>query len=120
MFDNLKEQFQKELAEMKAAGTYKEEKTITGKQGAEIEVEGKELLNFCGNNYLGLAGSKEMEDAAAEGLKIYGFGMASVRFICGTDTVHKELEGEVAKFFKFDDAILYTSCFDANTGLFET
>ena len=120
MYDNYKKQFIDELAAIKEAGTYKEEKTISGKQGAEIEVEGKELLNFCGNNYLGLAGSKEMEDAAAEGLEKYGFGMASVRFICGTDTVHKELEAEAAKFFGFDDAILYTSCFDANTGLFET
>lgn len=132
MFDNYKAQFEKELEDIKTAGTWKEEKTISGKQGAEIDVvddyrpsasaEGDKhsLVNFCGNNYLGLAGSGEMEAAAKEGLEKYGFGMASVRFICGTGTVHKDLEAEIAKFFGFEDAILYTSCFDANTGLFET
>ncbi len=120
MFTNIKEQFEKELAEMKTAGTYKEEKVITGKQGAEITVDGKTLLNFCGNNYLGLAGSDEMATAAKDGVDKFGFGMASVRFICGTGTVHKDLEAEVANFFGTEDAILYTSCFDANTGLFET
>src|SRR3989344_4307118 len=120
MFTNYKSQFEKDLEDIKSAGTWKEEKTISGKQGAEIEVEGEKLLNFCGNNYLGLAGSQEMEKAAADGLQKYGFGMASVRFICGTGTVHKDLESEVAKFFGTEDAILYTSCFDANTGLFET
>ena len=120
MFTNYKSQFEKDLEDIKAAGTWKEEKTITGKQGAEIEVDGKKLLNFCGNNYLGLAASEEMSAAAKEGLDKYGFGMASVRFICGTDTIHKDLEAEVAKFFGTEDAILYTSCFDANTGLFET
>ena len=122
MFDNYKTQFTKELEDIKAAGTYKEEKTVIGKQGAIITItdddnNNRELLNFCGNNYLGLAGSEEMEAAAKEGLEKFGFGM---RFICGTSTVHKELEAEVAKFFQFEDAILYTSCFDANTGLFET
>lgn len=120
MYESTKEQLKKELEEMKITGTYKEEKVITGKQGAEISVDGKTLLNFCGNNYLGLAGSAEMEGAAKEGLDKYGFGMASVRFICGTSTIHKDLEDEVAKFFGTDDALLYTSCFDANTGLFET
>lgn len=120
MFTNYKSQFEKDLEDIRAAGTWKEEKTITGKQGAEIEVDGKNLLNFCGNNYLGLAASEEMAKAAKEGLDKYGFGMASVRFICGTDTLHKDLEAEVAKFFGTEDAILYTSCFDANTGLFET
>src|SRR3989344_7198320 len=120
MFTNYKSQFEKDLEDIRAAWTWKEEKTITGKQGAEIEVDGKNLLNFCGNNYLGLAASEEMAKAAKEGLDKYGFGMASVRFICGTDTLHKDLEAEVAKFFGTEDAILYTSCFDANTGLFET
>ncbi len=120
MFSNYKSQFEKDLEDIKAVGTWKEEKTITGKQGAEIEVDGQKLLNFCGNNYLGLAGSEEMAQAAKDGLDKYGFGMASVRFICGTSTVHKELEAEIAKFFGFEDALLYTSCFDANTGLFET
>jgi len=99
---------------------WKEEKVITGLQGAEINVDGKMLLNFCGNNYLGLAGSQEMIQIGQEGLEKYGFGMASVRFICGTSTVHKELEDTVSKFFATEDSILYISCFDANTGLFET
>ena len=120
MFENIREQFEKELADFKESGTYKEEKVISGKQDAEIEVDGKRLLNFCGNNYLGLAGSEEMEKAAQKGLEEYGFGMASVRFICGTSTIHKDLEAEIAKFFGTEDAILYSSCFDANTGLFET
>lgn len=120
MFTNYKAQFEKDLEDIQSAGTWKEEKTITGKQGAEIEVDNQRLLNFCGNNYLGLAGSDEVVEAAKSGLEKYGFGMASVRFICGTDTVHKDLESEIAKFFGTEDAILYTSCFDANTGLFET
>jgi glycine C-acetyltransferase len=120
MFDNIKSQFEEELANIKAAGMWKDEKVINGLQGAEIEIEGKKLLNFCGNNYLGLAGSKELIDVAAAGLKKYGFGMASVRFICGTQDIHKELENEVSKFFGTEDTLLYTSCFDANTGLFET
>lgn len=120
MFHNYKEQFKKDLEDMKSAGTWKEEKTVTGKQGAEIVVDGQKLLNFCGNNYLGLAGSGEMTEAAIVGIKKYGFGMASVRFICGTSTIHKDLEREIAKFFGTEDAILYTSCFDANTGFFET
>lgn len=120
MFKNIKQQFEDELKEITDSGMWKEEKVISGLQGAEIEVDGKKLLNFCGNNYLGLAGSQEMIDAAREGVKKYGFGMASVRFICGTSTIHKELENEISKFFGTEDAILYTSCFDANTGLFET
>lgn len=114
------ELFQKELEDIKAAGMWKEEKTITGRQAMEINVDGTSLLNFCGNNYLGLAGSQEMVDIGKEGLEKYGFGMASVRFICGTSTVHKDLEQTIAKFFGTEDAILYISCFDANTGLFET
>ena len=119
MFENIKEQFTNELAEMRENGTYKEEGVIEGAQGTEIKVNGKKLLNFCSNNYLGLAASKELEKAAIAGIKKYGYGMASVRFICGTSTVHKYLEKEIAKFFGTEDAILYTSCFDANTGLFE-
>lgn len=105
---------------MKQGGTYKQEAVIHGWQGAEIEVDGKTLLNFCSNNYLGLAGSRELAEEAKRSLDEHGFGMASVRFIAGTADVHKELESEIAKFFGFDDAILYSSCFDANTGLFET
>ena len=120
MIDSIKSQLNDELSAMKSGGTYKQEKVISGLQGAEIEVEGKKLLNFCANNYLGLAGSKKLADVAKEGLDRYGFGMASVRFICGTGTVHKELEARIAAFFGMDDAILYSSCFDANAGLFET
>ena len=113
-------QIEEEISTIKEAGAYKKEMSITGWQGVEIEVEGKKLLNFCANNYLGLAGSQMLVGAAKEGLDKYGFGMASVRFICGTSTVHKELEAEVSKFFGTEDTILYGSCFDANTGLFET
>lgn len=131
MSTNIKQQFEQELKDIREAGTWKEEKTISGKQGMEIAVvdyDGQgvprqardKLLNFCGNNYLGLAGSKELADAAIAGVQKFGFGMASVRFICGTSTIHKDLEKEIAKFFSAEDAILYTSCFDANTGLFET
>lgn len=112
--------FETELKEIKDAGMLKITKVIKGRQGAEIRIDGKKYLNFCGNNYLGLAGSDEMVKVAQEGLEKYGFGMASVRFICGTGTVHTELESEIAKFFGFEDAILYSSCFDANGGLFET
>lgn len=120
MFDTTKKQFEDELAEIKQGGMWKEEKIISGFQGAEINVDGKKYLNFCGNNYLGLAGSEEMRKVAKEGIDCYGFGMASVRFICGTQTVHKDLEKEISDFFGTEDAILYTSCFDANAGLFET
>lgn len=118
--EELRKQLDHELEEIQLSGTYKREFPITGRQGAEIEVEGKRYLNFCANNYLGLAGSPELVAVAKEALDRYGFGMSSVRFICGTSTVHKELEGEIAKFFETEDAILYSSCFDANGGLFET
>lgn len=120
MFSNLEPQFEAALKEMKENGTYKEEKVLSGLQGPEIKVGERTLLNFCANNYLGLAGSEILQKAAKEGIDKYGFGMASVRFICGTSTVHKELEAEIAKFFGTEDAILYGSCFDANAGLFET
>jgi len=112
--------FKEELKEIKDAGMMKITKVIAGRQGVEIKIDGKKYLNFCGNNYLGLAGTDEMVKVAQEGLAKYGFGMASVRFICGTSSVHIELESAVADFFGFEDAILYSSCFDANTGLFET
>ena len=120
MFKDLKEQFKKELDEMRQAGMYKEEGVVEGMQGPEISINGKTLLNFCANNYLGLAASPELEAAAIEGVKKYGFGTASVRFIVGTQQLHKDLEREISTFFGTEDAILYTSCFDANTGLFET
>lgn len=120
MYNNVKQQFEDELKEIKDAGTWKEEGVLETKQGTEIVANGKALLNFCANNYLGLASSDELAKAAKEGIDKYGFGEASVRFIVGTSTIHKDLEKEIAKFFGQEDAITYTSCFDANTGLFET
>lgn len=117
---NFNKELTEELAEIEKAGMLKITKVIAGKQGAEIKIGGKKYLNFCANNYLGLAGSEDLQKVGIEGLKKYGFGMASVRFICGTSPVHIELEKAVAKFFGFEDAILYSSCFDANGGLFET
>ncbi len=120
MYKTYKLQFEDELREIKDAGTWKEEGVIEGKQGTEIRVGDKTLLNFCANNYLGLASSDDLANAAREALDKYGYGTGSVRFICGTLTVHKDLEKEISKFFGQEDAICYTSCFDANTGLFET
>ncbi|RMF06861.1 MAG: glycine C-acetyltransferase [Candidatus Neomarinimicrobiota bacterium] len=109
------------LDAIKAEGLYKAERTITTPQGPEIEtVEGGEVLNFCANNYLGLANHPDIIAAAKAALDRYGFGLASVRFICGTQDLHKRLERAIADFLGKDDAILYTSCFDANGGLFET
>ncbi len=109
------------LAEIRAAGLYKEERVITTPQRVRIAVEGgQEVLNFCANNYLGLADNAEVIAAAIKALQDYGFGLASVRFICGTQNLHKQLEKTISAFFGTDDTILYTSCFDANGGLFET
>jgi glycine C-acetyltransferase len=113
--------FSAKLAEIKAEGLYKKERTITTPQGVTIATrEGGEVLNFCSNNYLGLSDNAEIKAAAQDALENYGFGMSSVRFICGTQDIHKELERKISEFFHTDDAILYTSCFDANGGLFET
>jgi len=113
--------YEKELHQIKADGLYKQERTITTPQGVSIAtVEGGEVLNFCANNYLGLANHPDIKAAAREALDRYGFGLASVRFICGTQDLHKQLEQSIARFFGTDEAILYTSCFDANGGLFET
>ena len=109
-----------ELDGLKAAGLYKSERVITSTQSAEIEVGGEKVLNFCANNYLGLADSAELRDAAKKGLDRYGYGMASVRFICGTQEEHKQLEARISRFLGMEDTILYGSCFDANGGLFET
>ncbi|HHZ09801.1 MAG TPA: glycine C-acetyltransferase [Rhizobiales bacterium] len=110
-----------ELEALKSAGLYKSERVITSMQSAEIEVEGGEtVLNFCANNYLGLADNEAIRAAAKAALDRYGYGMASVRFICGTQEEHKQLESRIASFLGFEDAILYGSCFDANGGLFET
>jgi glycine C-acetyltransferase len=107
------------LAEIRAAGTWKEERLIAGPQGARIRVGGREVLNFCANNYLGLATHPRVLAAARAGLERWGFGMASVRFICGTQEVHRELESRFAGFLGTEDALLYSSCFDANGGIFE-
>ena len=110
-----------ELDGLKSAGLYKSERVITSMQKAEIEVAGGDrVLNFCANNYLGLADSEELRAAASAGLDRYGYGMASVRFICGTQEEHKQLEARISDFLGFEDTILYGSCFDANGGLFET
>jgi glycine C-acetyltransferase len=110
-----------ELEGLKAAGLYKSERVITSMQSAEIEVAGGEkVLNFCANNYLGLADNPELRQAAKAALDRYGYGMASVRFICGTQEEHKQLEGRISAFLGMEDTILYGSCFDANGGLFET
>ncbi|HEY5133264.1 MAG TPA: glycine C-acetyltransferase [Candidatus Krumholzibacteriaceae bacterium] len=111
---------QETLKEIEAAGLYKLERVIITEQGPEIKVQsGQEVLNFCANNYLGLANNKELIEAACEAMRTRGLGLASVRFICGTQDLHKKLERAVAEFFGTDDTILYTSCFDANGGLFE-
>ncbi|QOH80328.1 glycine C-acetyltransferase [Plesiomonas shigelloides] len=109
-----------ELEQVKADGLYKQERVITSAQQAEIEVGGREVLNFCANNYLGLANHPALIDAAKHGLDQHGFGMASVRFICGTQDLHHELERKMSAFLGTEDTILYSSCFDANGGLFET
>jgi glycine C-acetyltransferase len=108
------------LDEVKEEGLYKRERFLESPQGPAIRVAGHEVVNFCANNYLGLANHPAIVEAAAEGLRRHGYGMASVRFICGTQDLHKHLESIIARFFGKADAILYTSCFDANTGLFET
>lgn len=113
--------FRDTLADIRAAGLYKDERVITSPQNVEIRVEGgAEVLNFCANNYLGLADHPEVIAAAQRALEDHGFGLASVRFICGTQDLHKQLERTISAFFGTEDAILYTSCFDANSGLFET
>ena len=109
-----------ELEKIKNQGTYKSERIIETAQEAEINVLGKKVLNFCANNYLGLANNPEIRKAAIAAIEEWGFGLGSVRFICGTQTIHKELEEAVSNFLQKEDTILYSSCFDANGGLFET
>ncbi|MFS8145704.1 glycine C-acetyltransferase [Rhizobium sp. BR 249] len=112
---------QSELASLKDAGLYKSERVITSKQAGEIAVvSGERVLNFCANNYLGLADNEELAEAGKKALDRYGYGMASVRFICGTQEEHKQLEARISSFLGMEDTILYSSCFDANGGLFET
>ncbi len=110
-----------ELASLKDAGLYKAERVITSKQAGEIAIaSGERVLNFCANNYLGLADNAELAEAGKQALDRYGYGMASVRFICGTQEEHKQLEARISSFLGMEDTILYSSCFDANGGLFET
>jgi glycine C-acetyltransferase len=120
MYGETRRRLQAELDEIRAAGLWKDERIMQGPQGPRVPVGGREVLNFCANNYLGLAGDPALIRAAQEGLARWGFGLASVRFICGTQTIHKELEAAIARFLGTEDAVLYTSCFDANGGLFET
>ena len=115
------QRFAAELNYLREQGLYKDERVITTPQGVVIKTrQAGEVLNFCANNYLGLANHEDIVDAAMQALRDHGFGMASVRFICGTQDLHKQLESAIAEFLRTEDAILYSSCFDANTGLFET
>ena len=120
MYGKIKEYLREELSDIKEAGLYKEERIITSAQGAVIRVSGgQEVINFCANNYLGLSAHPEVIKAAKETLDTHGFGMSSVRFICGTQDIHKELEDRIAKFYGTEDTILYAAAFDANGGVFE-
>ena len=119
MYTN-KKNLKDELKQIDNEGLYKREREIESKQGTLIKVKDKSVLNFCANNYLGLSNDKRILNAANQGLRDWGFGLSSVRFICGTQTIHKKLEIEISKFLEKEDTILYTSCFDANGGLFET
>lgn len=117
--ENLVSFLRSELAELKSKGLYKAERKIEAPQRAAITVGGREVVNFCANNYLGLSNHPEILAAAQAGLEEWGYGLSSVRFICGTQTIHKQAEQQIAKFFRKEDSILYISCFDANGGLFE-
>ena len=120
MYGKIKEFLQQELAGTKEAGLYKEERIITSPQRAEIQVGGeKQVLNFCANNYLGLSDNPRLIEAAKKAMDARGYGMSSVRFICGTQDIHKELEKAIADYFGTEDTILYAACFDANGGVFE-
>jgi len=120
MYGKIKQDLQRTLEQIKNDGLFKVEWPLLGQQAAQIEVKQGKVLNFCANNYLGLSNRAELIEAAKATLDKYGFGMSSVRFICGTQDLHTELERRLAKWLGFDDAILYSSCFDANGGLFET
>ncbi|MEC8193805.1 MAG: glycine C-acetyltransferase [Myxococcota bacterium] len=121
MYGAAKDALSSELASIREAGLYKDERVIVSDQAANIQVDsGAEVLNFCANNYLGLSNNRDLIDAAKAAMDRYGFGLSSVRFICGTQDQHKQLEAAISDFLGTDDTILYTSCFDANAGLFET
>ena len=120
MYTNIKDHLQQELENIKEAGLYKSERIITSSQDAVIKVStGEEVINFCANNYLGLSNNKEVIQAAKDAMDSHGYGMSSVRFICGTQDIHKELESKIAEFFHTEDTILYAAAFDANGGVFE-
>jgi glycine C-acetyltransferase len=120
MYEQVAPRLRAELEEIREAGLWKDERLIESPQSARIAVGGREVLNFCANNYLGLANDPRLVGAARDGVARWGFGMASVRFICGTQSIHHELEAAIARYLGTEAAILYTSCFDANGGLFET
>ncbi|MBE6336539.1 MAG: glycine C-acetyltransferase [Lentimicrobiaceae bacterium] len=119
MYNKFQDFLRQELAQIEADGLYKNERIIESPQGAEIIVKGKKCLNFCANNYLGLADNPELIEAAKKGMDARGFGMSSVRFICGCQDLHKQLEEKISEFFGTEDTILYAACFDANGGVFE-
>lgn len=120
MYGSIKEYLQKELQDIKDAGLYKSERIITSSQDAVIKIStGEEVVNFCANNYLGLSNNPEVIQAAKDTMDVHGYGMSSVRFICGTQDIHKELEEKIAEFYQTEDTILYAAAFDANGGVFE-
>ncbi len=119
MYDTLKPVLEKELEEIKSLGLFKTERIITTPQGADITANGKEVVNFCANNYLGLSSHPKVIEAAKRAIDTHGYGMSSVRFICGTQDIHKELETKISKFLGTEDTILYAAAFDANGGIFE-
>ena len=120
MYESISNRLKLELEDIKSSGRYKSERVIESKQNAEIQVNnGKKVLNFCANNYLGLASNSIVIDKAKQTLDSHGFGMASVRFICGTQDIHKDLEEKISKFLGKEDTILYAAAFDANGGFFE-
>jgi glycine C-acetyltransferase len=120
MYSNIKNQLENTISEIREAGLYKSERVIESPQDAHIKVASGEVLNMCANNYLGLSDDKSIIEAAHKALDDWGYGLSSVRFICGTQSIHKELEQKISEFLGMEDTILYTSCFDANGGLFET
>lgn len=121
MYGKIKDHLINELEQIRSSGLFKGERILAGRQGARVQLtDGSQVINLCANNYLGLAGTQELVDASKEGLEQWGYGLSSVRFICGTQELHKQLEQKVSEFLGTDDTILYSSCFDANAGLFET
>src|SRR6188508_2758741 len=119
MYETLKPALQKEIEEIKSAGLYKQERIISTPQGAEIVANGKRVINFCANNYLGLSSHPKVIEAAHKAIESHGYGMSSVRFICGTQDIHKTLEERISSFLGTEDTILYAAAFDANGGVFE-